>query len=321
MKIIKVVSIVVIVISVIALGIYAGKQMFRILEEKSQTPAPSHQPGTDKSPQNISIPNPGIASTLAAAENVASPDIDKTFPTTSSASQLSATGQTTGTAGASASAAGAAIAGKPIIENEVAYVLPKSAKVRDNPSMDAKEMMRVNQGTKGFVLEHKEGWTKIKWDFNKKIGWTRDDLLLIGPQEVLSTIVDNNGKLINENGIASATPSAIASMTTARVQAAKSKAQTIAQTVSSAVAKPAAPADTVKGYVRGAKLPEEGKIITDPAKVRAGPDTRERLVGKVQKGLTVKILSAKQVGKYMWFNISFNNGKKEGWTREDNIEF
>ncbi|OQA05905.1 MAG: Bacterial SH3 domain protein [bacterium ADurb.Bin374] len=216
----------------------------------------------------------------------------------------------------------AADAGKPLLGNEVAYALTNGVKVRESASTESKEMMRVNQGTKGFVLEHVGGWTKIKWDFNKKIGWTRDDLLLMGPQEVLSTMVDHNGKLINDQSVASVTASAVASMTAARIQAATKKARTIAMTVSTAVAKPAAPAETVKGYVAGGKLPEEGTIIADPlAKVRSSPDAKSQLVGKIPKGLTVKILSAQQAGKYMWFHISFNNGRKEGWTREDNIQF
>lgn len=319
MKIIKLVSIIVIIISVIALGIYAGKQMFRILEEKSQTSAATQETGADRVGQTSPAPQTGIDSTPASSEGIASPEVRSILPSTPSGSSL---GATAGVTIAPVAAINVASAGKPVLGNEVAYALAKGVKVRDNPSLESKEMMRVNQGTKGFVLEHKDGWTKIKWDFNKKIGWTRDDLLLIGPQEVLSTMVDNNGMLINEQSVASATAGTIASMTATRIQAATKKAQTIAQTVSSAVAKPAAPADTVKGYVRGGKLPEEGMITADPvAKVRASPDTKAQLIGKVPKGLTVKILAAKQVGKYMWFHISFNGGKKEGWTREDNVQF
>jgi len=74
--------------------------------------------------------------------------------------------------------------------------------------------------------------------------------------------------------------------------------------------------------VAGGKLPEEGTIIADPlAKIRSSPDVKSQLVGKAPKGLTVKILAAQQAGKYMWFRISYNNGKKEGWTREDNLQF
>jgi len=315
-KIIKIISVLVIIASVIALGIFAGKQMFRMLEEKSQTPAASAGPS----------PNTPVAAAPAPAVSVpatggTSPEFRPSAP--------SAITQTAGVAPASPSPAlssGSSTAatdpGKSLHGNEVAYALTNGVKVRESASTQAKEMMRVNQGTKGFVLERSDGWTKIKWDFNKKIGWTRDDLLLIGPQEVLSTMVDHNGKLIGDQSVASVTASAVASMTAARIQAAAKKAQTIAMTVSTAVAKPAAPAETVKGYVAGGKLPEEGTIIADPlAKIRSSPDVKSQLVGKAPKGLTVKILAAQQAGKYMWFRISYNNGKKEGWTREDNLQF
>lgn len=305
-----------IIASVIALGIFAGKQMFRMLEEKSQTPtasAPS-SPDTHASPAGSQTPAPETG--LAATTGGVSPEIASSMPVAAPSSVVSASSPTpTGSATAS-------VGDKPLLGNEVAYALTNGVKVREAASTDAKELMRVNQGTKGFVLEHKDGWTKIKWDFNKKIGWTRDDLVLMGPQEVLSTMVDHNGKLVSDQSIASMTASTVASMTAARIQAAAKKAQTIAMTVSTAVAKPAAPAETVKGYVAGGKLPEEGTITADPnAKVRSSPDTKAQLVGKIPKGLTVKILSAQQAGKYMWFRISFNNGRKEGWTREDNIQF
>ncbi|HEY9068779.1 MAG TPA: SH3 domain-containing protein [Candidatus Ozemobacteraceae bacterium] len=301
MKIIKLVSIVIIIVSVVALGAYAGKQMFRMLEEKSQTSvAPA-----DVKTVRTATENPAPAASFTVTSTIPA------MPASTAASSPVASQQVA-----------AATPSKPLLGEEVAYALVKGVKVRFEPSLTSKEMMRVNQGTKGFVLEHHDGWTKIKWDFNKKIGWTRDDLLLIGPQEVLSTMVDNNGKLLTDQSVASATASAVASMTAARIQAATKKAQAIAQTVSSAVAKPAKPADTVKGYVTGGKLPEEGTITADPsAKVRAKPDTRAELLGKVPKGVAVKILSAKQVGKYMWFNISYNDGRKEGWTREDNLQF
>lgn len=321
MKIIKIISVVVIIASVIALGIFAGKQMFRMLEEKSQAPTASGQPlpgtvaGTaPASPASSEIPT-------ASSAYGSSPEIAVSAPTTITPSAGGSiisppSGRSSG------ETASPAVANKPLLGNDVAYALTNGVKVRESSSTESKELMRVNQGTKGFVLEHKDGWTKIKWDFNKKMGWTRDDLLLMGPQEVLSTMVDHNGKLISEQNVASVTASAVASMTAARIQAAAKKAQAIAMTVSTAVAKPAAPAETVKGYVAGGKLPEEGMIVADPlAKVRSSPDVKSQLVGKIPKGLPVKILSAQQVGRYMWFRISFNNGRKEGWTREDNIQF
>ncbi len=316
MKIIKIISVLVIIASVIALGIFAGKQMFRMLEEKSQTPSASAPPSLDTPATTAQSSAPPAAETGST-----SPEI---VLTASSAITPSAGGTSVSPAPArpAGSSAPATVSEKPLLGNEVAYALTNGVKVREEATTESKELMRVNQGTKGFVLEHRNGWTKIKWDFNKKIGWTRDDLVLMGPQEVLSTMVDHNGKLISDQSVASMTASAVASMTASRIQAAAKKAKTIAMTVSTAVAKPAAPADTVKGYVAGGKLPEEGTIVADPlAKVRSSPDVKSQLIGKVPKGLTVKVLSAQQAGKYMWFRISYNNGRKEGWTREDNLQF
>ena len=168
--------------------------------------------------------------------------------------------------------------------------------------------MRVNKGTRGFVLEKKDGWTKIKWEFNRKIGWTRDDLLIQGPIEIMRSLVDPKGN--------------IASVTTQNIQTAVKKAKTMAQNVSVAVAKPVPPSETVKGFVPGEKLPEEAKISADPfARVRETPDTKSLAVGRLPKGVMVKIKSAKQVGRHYWFQIQYNNGRKEGWTREDNLQF
>jgi len=320
-KIIKIISVLVIIASVIALGIFAGKQMFRMLEEKSQAPAASGQTSPDTTAATAPAPSVSPAEPSVSSTGGISPEIAVSAPTPVPPSAGGSSGAPS-PAASSAGAASASVANKPLLGNEVAYALTNGVKVRESATTDSKELMRVNQGTKGFVLEHTDGWTKIKWDFNKKIGWTRDDLLLMGPQEVLSTMVDHNGKLISDQSVASVTASTVASMTAARIQAATKKAQTIAMTVSTAVAKPAAPAETVKGYVAGGKLPEEGTIVADPlAKVRSSPDVKSQLVGKVPKGLIVKILSAQQAGKYMWFRISFNNGRKEGWTREDNLQF
>ncbi|HNW35626.1 MAG TPA: SH3 domain-containing protein, partial [Candidatus Ozemobacteraceae bacterium] len=218
MKMIKIVSVVIIIASVIALGAYAGKQMFKLLEEKSQTTVPSQEVKTARA-------TPGQAEGISPSPGFDKRPTGSSISTSNAASNDMSQSPSPGSAVTSLSdRPGSASPARPLLGNEVAYALVRGVKVRDNPSLESKEMMRVNQGTKGFVVEHKDGWTKIKWEFNRKIGWTRDDLLLIGPQEVLSTMVDNHGKLINDVSIASATVSTIASMTTARIQAAAKKA-------------------------------------------------------------------------------------------------
>ena len=167
--------------------------------------------------------------------------------------------------------------------------------------------MKVSKGTKGTVLEKKNGWTKIKWDFNKKIGWTRDDIIVSGPEEVLQS-AGTDGKHV-------------ASMTSVALQAASRKAAEIAKTVNVAVARPVPASETVKGFF-GGKPPSDATIVASPyARVRSQPTRQASEVGRIPKGIAVKIKSYKQIGKFAWFEITFSNGKKEGWTREDNLRF
>ncbi|MBF0500175.1 MAG: SH3 domain-containing protein [Candidatus Riflebacteria bacterium] len=192
-------------------------------------------------------------------------------------------------------------------ERWFAYAAANATKVRENPGTTSKALMQINLGTRGLVLDRKDGWTKVKWDFNRKIGWTRDDFLTVGPAEVMMGLMTSDGK--------------VASISSASIQIAAKKAQTMANTISMAVAKPAPPSETVKGFA-GGKLPHEATIIADPnAHVRSEPSTKGIQVGKVAKGSIVTIKSVKKIGRYQWFEIIFNNGKKEGWTREDNLQF
>jgi uncharacterized protein YgiM (DUF1202 family) len=195
-------------------------------------------------------------------------------------------------------------------ERWVAFVSGDGTNVRDHPSTEkpSKVLFKVSKGTKGFVQARKSGWTQLKWDFNKKVGWTRDDLLLIGPDEVIRNLMaDNQGN--------------IASISFDKVKTQSKRAAELAQTISVAVAKPAPPSETVKGFI-GDKLPPEGVIVSSPfARVRDKPSRQAAETGRVPKGITVKIKSAKQIDRYYWFEILYNNGKKEGWTREDNLKF
>ena len=64
------------------------------------------------------------------------------------------------------------------------------------------------------------------------------------------------------------------------------------------------------------------QVVADSgAKVRNAPSTKAALLGKVPKGVVVKIKSCRRIGKYQWFEITYHQGRKEGWTREDNLQF
>ncbi len=192
-------------------------------------------------------------------------------------------------------------------ERLVAYAAQKGVNVRAGPATREKLLFLVNKGTKGFVTAKSGNWSQIKWEFNRKSGWVRNDLLIMGPEEVMRNFVAPDGTMI-----ASFTPEALKKVT--------KKAQEIAQNISVGVARPAPPSETVKGF-SGGKLPEEAIVTQDGAKLRESPSTKAAVVGRLHKGVSVKIKAMKQIGKFQWFDVDYNNGRKSGWTREDNLQF
>ncbi|HNV70922.1 MAG TPA: SH3 domain-containing protein [Candidatus Ozemobacteraceae bacterium] len=192
-------------------------------------------------------------------------------------------------------------------EKLVAYAAQKGVNVRAGPATRDKLLFLVGKGTKGIVTAKAGNWSQIKWEFNRKSGWVRNDLLIMGPEEVMRNFVAPDGTMI-----ASFTPDALKKVT--------KKAQEIAKNISVGVARPAPPSETVKGFT-GGKLPEEAIVSQDGAKLRETPSTKAAVVGRLHKGVSVKIKAMKQIGKYQWFDVDYSNGRKIGWTREDNLQF
>ncbi|MBF0408500.1 MAG: SH3 domain-containing protein [Candidatus Riflebacteria bacterium] len=299
MKKIKILLVLIIFLSIIVLGLFMGKQVLSSLENGSiqqaaltasaTKVAPSDNTANAEVPSIADLPNrfenqikPGSNQVKAEVQIASNPNV---FPGVSDKSWYPATGT-----------------------KFVAYIADKGVNVRDGPSLQSKQIFRLMQGTRGMVLERKSGWTKVKWDFNRKIAWVRDDLITQGPFEVMLGIMGSDGK-----GVATATQESI--------KAAAVKAAKMAESISVAIAKPAPASETVRGFSSG-NLPKEAVIIAEPfAKIRSMPSTKAERVGKVAKGMAVSIKSVQQVGTYQWFEISYSNGKKSGWTREDNLKF
>jgi len=307
-KKVKLFSILVIVLSIVALGIFMGKQVFVFLETKT-APQGAKQPESD--------------SILGTAEAAPAQGATRVLYAANAEGSSSATGSSAPVAVPYSAPAGVnagSVNGSPATENAgsmskvgpadqlVAFANGNGINVREEPNLTCKKVMKVANGTRGAVVERKDGWTKVKWDFNRKSGWTRDDLLVVGPRDVLPGLSAD---------VASGTASA-AAILNVKVQ----KALAAARKISVAIAKPAPPSETVKGFASGSHLPGEGTICSDPyAKIRSSPNVKSAILGKIPKGVVVKIKSSKRVGKFHWFEIVFNQGKKEGWTREDNLQF
>ncbi len=327
MKKIRLVSVLVIIVSVVTIGIFMGKQMFAYLESKAAPPvAPAGAPANQGLLATVeAAPSQGTGQVLYSAQepqpvkstpgsppsggNPGAPPLSKaSVPTGPSPLPSPPPSSVTPTASQKVTL--------------VAFANGNGINVRDLPTLDSKVIMKIGNGTRGHVLEQKDGWTKIKWDFNKKVGWTRDDLIIVGPKDSLTglpTAPAPQSATGTVPGVGTTTPGKAGVGMDAKAAA---KAPAVLQTVSVAMAKPAPPDQTVKGFASIDRLPAEGTICSDAgAKVRNAPSTKAALLGRVPKGVVVKIKSCKKIGKYHWFEISYHQGRKEGWTREDNLQF
>lgn len=303
MKKAKIISIVVIMLSVIALGVFMGKQMFKLMEAGSNQPPSnsSAEAGSATSSVKILYSAETPAEPVSAANNTPS-DVSSravAIQPTSASSSRSIASATAGQDGPQFDPKG----GK-----WYAYAGGNGTNVRYGPSTNDKLFFKVGKGTRGVVVEKKDGWTNIKWDFNRKTGWVRDDLLIQGPAEVMQSLVQK--------------PEDLEKIDPGKIGKANATAVLRESKVAVAIAKPAPVTETVSTYVAGKNLPEMAKIeATTFANVRSSPNTNADKVAKLPKGTVVKIKSVKQEGRWQWFEILFNDGKKTGWTREDNIKF
>ncbi len=296
-------------LSVIALGIFMGKQMFRLMEAGSSPSVPGSQ--TAQPPQAQDNSNVKV---LYSSDGKASSDPVQAVPAeevTGDAAQT-VTAKNVSAVVPAPEAKNVSAAAGPVFDPAgpkwYAYASGNGTNVRAGPSTGEKLLFKVSKGTRGVVTEKRDGWTSIKWDFNRKTGWVRDDLLLQGPATVMVNLLqksDDSGK-IDTNEVAKA----------AAQQAIKENL------VSVAIARPAPASETVNTYVQGQPLPEQAIIEAQTfANIRSEPSTTSEKVGRLPKGMTVKVKATRQIGKWRWFEIVFNEGRKTGWTREDNLKF
>lgn len=299
MKKAKILSIVVIMLSVIALGVFMGKQMFKLMEAGTGAPGQSASAANDSASSTVKILYSADKPGTAIAET------PKVTPASVVASAAAKPQETAAVQPAEKKEAGSYDPNGP---KWFAYASGNGTNVRSGPSLEDKALFKVGKGTKGTVLNKKDGWTQIKWDFNRKEGWVRDDLLLQGPATVVQAVVANT--------------SDIAQLDASKINTESAKAILEESKVAVAIAKPAPVSETVKTFVDGANLPEHARIeVQTFANIRSGPSTKHDMVAKLPKGMVVKIKAVEKIGKWQWFEILFQEGKKSGWTREDNLKF
>lgn len=190
-----------------------------------------------------------------------------------------------------------------------AYSAPSGTiNVRSGPGTSNTALFRVAQGTRGRVIDRRDGWTKIRWDFNREEGWVRDDLLLQGPASVISNMVHQAGGVENLDEEQIKQASIIQHQRDSKIAV--------------ATAKPAPVEDTVENLIDVDNLPSQAIITADPmANIRIGPGTQHERTGRLPKGVTVEIGGVEQVGRWKWFKIIYSDGQRTGWTREDNLRF
>lgn len=293
-------------LSVIALGVFMGKQMFKLMEAGSDQPAPAVANAETEAQSTVKV----LYNSNDSANS--SPSQANTAKPTGQPAQLNSSLQPEATPMATGASATEAATNEPRFEPNgpkwYAYASGNGTNVRTGPSTSEKLFFKVGKGTRGVVLEKKNGWTHIKWDFNRKSGWVRDDLLIQGPASIMINLVqkaDDSGKI-----------------DTSEVAKLAAKEALRENLVSVAIAKPALASETVSTYTQGQALPESATIEAQTfASVRSQPNTTSEKLGKLPKGMVVKIKSTKKEGRWRWFEIIYNDGRKTGWTREDNLKF
>lgn len=180
------------------------------------------------------------------------------------------------------------------------YANGSAINVRSGPSTSNKRLFQIGKDTKGTVIERKNGWTHANWDFNKQNGWVRDDLLKFSSQEKITTTTQKTTKANNPKQVSPIVEESV---------------------VTVAVAKPADLAETTNSFSENIKLPKEVIISVEDAFIRSKADTKSEYITKLPKGIIVTATNYKQVGKWKWFEVVFQGGRKKGWTREDNLKF
>lgn len=309
-------------LAVVALGIFMGKYMFKLMELKStqnSTTSSNNSNTVSTSDQNGSVQvlygdKDDISSNTLKANQLPNIQASETPKIINTANNTPSSSATT-----SNNSNSEATNNKPTNDNSVfsptgprwyAYATTNGLNVRETPDKKGKFMFKVAKGTRGVVKEKKDGWTYIQWDFNRKKGWSIDDYLVQGPANIVENIINKTSDKKIENITKE-------QLTQAKIEKELETSKTII-----GIATSASLADNVISYTNGKDLPKKGTITpANGANIREAPSTQSAKLIKLPKGTTVGIKSVKQVDQYQWFEITFSNGAKTGWTREDNLKF
>jgi len=309
-------------LAVVALGIFMGKYMFRLMELTStQNNTVSNKPTTSNNEQNSEkvLYNDKTDTSSSSLDVSKTPnnqpsDGSKALPVVSDKISSSSTTVTSNSANSdknnTAKPSNDISTFSPDGPRWYAYASTNGLNVRETPDKKGKFMFKVAKGTRGVVKEKKDGWTYIQWDFNKKKGWSIDDYLVQGPANIVENAVNKTSdkKIENINK---------EQLTQAKIEKELETSKTIIGIATSALL-----TDSVITYTNGKELPKKGTISQqNGANIREAPTTQSAKLIKLPKGTTVGIKSVKQVDQYQWFEITFSNGAKTGWTREDNLKF
>jgi hypothetical protein len=309
-------------LAVVALGIFMGKYMFKLMELKStqnsttssnnsNTLSASNQQGSVQVLYGDKSDNSSNTVDVKQLQNIQATETPKLTNQVNNASSSSTT--------ASNNTNSEKANSKPANDNSVfsptgprwyAYASTNGLNVRETPDKKGKFMFKVAKGTRGVVKEKKDGWTYIQWDFNKKKGWSIDDYLVQGPANIVENVINKTADKKIENISKD-------QLTQAKIEKEIETSKTII-----GIATSASLTDNVITYTNGKELPKKGTITpTNGANIREAPSTQSAKLVKLPKGTTVGIKSVKQVDQYQWFEITYSNGAKTGWTREDNLKF
>lgn len=310
-------------LSVVALGVFMGNYMFKLMEGKSSQSNSQNNKSSEPSAQNadqgtvkILYGDKGTSSKnndndFQQNKNSATPDNAVPVKTQIDASSSEKTVLASSTATDTAKPVNDMLAFSPTGPRWHAFASTNGLNVRETPDKKGKFLFKVAKGTRGVVKEKKDGWTYIQWDFNKKKGWSIDEYLIQGPANIVDDMVNNKKPGDKAETIK---PEQI---TQANIEKEVEQSKTII-----GVARPASTTETVISYTNGKELPKKGTITAqNGANIREGPTTQSNRLIKLPKGTTVGIKSVKQVDKYQWFEITYSNDTKTGWTREDNLKF
>ncbi len=310
-------------LSVVALGVFMGNYMFKLMEGKSSQNSNNQGiKSTDASAQNAEQGTVKILygdketnsknsdSDFQQNKNSATPDNAVPIKTQVVSSPSGQTELASSTASDTAKPANDALSFSPTGPVWHAFASTNGLNVRETPDKKGKFLFKVAKGTRGVVKEKKDGWSYIQWDFNKKKGWSIDEYLIQGPANIVDNMVNKKPGDKTE----SIKPEQI---TQASIEKEVEQSKTIV-----GIARPASTTETVISYTNGKELPKKGTITAqNGANIREGPSTQSNRLIKLPKGTTVGIKSVKQVEKYQWFEITYSNDTKTGWTREDNLKF